>query len=87
MAAPKGTMPPGAGKGRPAGTPNKVTTAVKEMIVMALDNAGGLDYLTRQAEENPKAFLSLLGRVLPLQVTGDADSPLVVQVVKFGEQK
>lgn len=84
MAAPKGTMPPGAGKGRPKGTPNKVTGEVKAMILEALDNAGGVDYLTSQARDNPKAFLSLVGRVLPLQVTGDADSPLVVQVVKFG---
>jgi hypothetical protein len=84
MAAPKGFRPPNAGIGKAKGTPNKVTAEVKAMILEALDNAGGVSYLTSQANENPKAFLTLVGKVLPLQVTGDADSPLVVQVVKFG---
>ncbi|SEJ99935.1 hypothetical protein SAMN03159494_04250 [Achromobacter sp. NFACC18-2] len=46
------------------------------MILEALDRKGGADYLVTQAEENPKAFLSLLGRVLPLQVTGDGGGPV-----------
>lgn len=56
--------------GRRKGTPNKVTKELKDMILEALDNAGGVEYLTRQADENPKAFMALVGRVLPLQVTG-----------------
>jgi hypothetical protein len=56
--------------GRKAGTPNKVTSAVKDMIVLALDRVGGVEYLVRQAEDEPKAFMHLVGKVLPLQVTG-----------------
>ena len=48
------------------------------MITGALDQAGGQDYLARQAVENPAAFLTLVGKVLPLQVTGSNDGPLVV---------
>ena len=70
MAAKKGTMPPAAGKGRPKGVPNKATTALKEMILQALDGAGGVEYLQRQANENPGPFLTLIGKVLPMQVTG-----------------
>lgn len=66
--------------GRPKGAPNKQTAAVKEMILRALDNAGGVKYLTAQAKANPKAFLSLLGRILPLQVQGDPDQPLVHRI-------
>jgi hypothetical protein len=66
--------------GRKAGTPNKITAALKEAILLAADNAGGeggmVGYLTRQASENPPAFLSLLGKVLPMTVQGDASSPL-----------
>ena len=29
------------------------------------------DYLSRCAEENPGLFLALLGKLLPMQVTGD----------------
>lgn len=61
------------GRGRPKGVQNKVTKQVKEMILGALDDAGGQAYLTKQAEDNPVAFLSLVGKVLPLQLAGDPD--------------
>ena len=48
------------------------------MILGALDDAGGQAYLMRQAEENPTAFLTLIGKVLPMTVAGDSDNPLKV---------
>ena len=68
------------GPGRPKGIPNKATTAVKEMIIAALEQSGGIDYLMAQAESNPTAFLTLVGKVLPLQVAGDPDHPLVHEI-------
>ena len=62
--------PPNAGKGRPKGSLNKTTRDVKEMILAALAGAGGAEYLQRQAVENPSAFLTLIGKVLPMQITG-----------------
>jgi hypothetical protein len=62
--------------GRTKGTPNKLSKALKEMVLGALDDAGGQDYLKRQAHESPAAFLTLLGKVLPMQVAGDPDAPL-----------
>jgi hypothetical protein len=44
---------------------------LKEMILTALDDAGGIKYLKDQAKENPTAFLTLVGKVLPLQVAGE----------------
>lgn len=67
--------------GRQKGTPNKVTAALKDMILGALDDAGGRKYLARQADDNPAAFMTLVGKVLPLQVAGDPDNPIVVPVV------
>jgi len=64
------------GKGRPKGVPNKTTAMIKEMIIEALDKSGGVNYLTAQAEKNPAAFMTLLGKVLPMQLTGADDSPL-----------
>jgi hypothetical protein len=58
--------------GRAKGTPNKVTGALREMVLAALEAAGGVEYLARQAEQNPAAFLTLLGKVLPLTVQGPA---------------
>lgn len=68
--------------GRKKGTPNKLTGDVKQMIVNALNRAGGEDYLTRQADENPKAFLTLVGKVLPLQVQGDPSAPFTIKIVR-----
>lgn len=62
------------GAGRPKGSPNRTTTQVKDMILEALDGAGGVDYLQEQARDNPTAFLTLVGKVLPLQLAG-GDKP------------
>jgi hypothetical protein len=59
--------------GRRKGTPNKLTRDLREMILGALADAGGRDYLAAQAKQNPGAFLRLLGRLLPTQVTGGGD--------------
>ncbi len=71
------------GPGRPKGVPNKTTTQLKEALIEAASAAGGeaglVGYLTRQAEENPGPFLSLLGKVLPLQIGGDGDNPVKVE--------
>ena len=40
------------------------------MILTALDEAGGVDYLKRLAIENSSAFASLLGKVLPTTLQG-----------------
>lgn len=64
--------------GRAKGTPNKATKELKQMILEALGKAGGVKYLTAQAAANPKAFMTLLGRVLPLQVTGENGGPVQI---------
>jgi hypothetical protein len=54
--------PPNAGKGRPKGAANAMTRTLREMILGALDDAGGQDYLAEQAHKNPAAFMALLNR-------------------------
>jgi len=79
--------PPAAGKGRVKGTPNKTTALLKDAIIRAAEAAGedksGKDgligYCTFLAKEEPKAFAQLLGKVLPMQVTGEDGG--AVQVV------
>ena len=62
--------------GRRKGTPNKLNADVKAMILAALAAKGGQKYLEKQADENPTAFLTLVGKILPLQVTGKDGGPL-----------
>ena len=63
---------PGAGPGRPKGVPNKATGELKAMILQALDNAGGVDYLERKANDprTASAFMGLIGKVLPMTIQG-----------------
>lgn len=73
--------PPAAGKGRPKGSKNKTTTALKEAILEAAKlhgqdgrGEGGLvGYLKKVAEEDTKAFCALLGRVIPIDHTSGGE--------------
>lgn len=73
--------------GRKRGTPNRVTAALKDAILAAAEAAGGdgglVGYLTELAVNEPVAFAGLLGKVLPLTVTGEADSPLQITRIEL----
>jgi hypothetical protein len=69
------------GGGSRKGVPNKNTAELREMILGALDKAGGQEYLYEQALNNPNAFMGLIGKVLPTTIRGDAESPLFAPVI------
>jgi len=83
MAKAKGSAKTG---GRKKGTPNKENKALREMILDTLDNLGNDVWLQSQAESDPKTFISLLAKVLPMQVTGEGGGPIdghwTIEVVK-----
>lgn len=72
--------------GRPKGAKNKMSGQIKDMVMTALGNVGGVAYLERQADENPQAFMTLVGKVIPLQVGGDPENPLksVTEIIVRG---
>ena len=80
------------GPGRPKGVPNKTTSILKDAILRAAEKAGNkvgddglISYLEEQAEKNPGPFMSLLGKVLPMQVEGSGeDGEHVVKIVLEG---
>lgn len=75
-----GSFKPGHAKkgGRAKGTPNKVTKQVKDAVIEAFHNAGGVEYLQRVAKDDPKTFLTLLGKVIPAEVHGKVDGNITV---------
>jgi len=85
-------LPPGPG--RPKGLQNKTTRELKEAILQAAEQTGkdgsgreGLvGYLKRVAEEDVKAFAGLLGKVLPLQVTGEGGGAVQVIIQRFADE-
>ena len=69
--------------GRPKGSVNKTTALLKDAILKVAENAGNkvgsdglVSYLEDQATANPGPFMSLLGKVLPMQIAGDQENPL-----------
>lgn len=64
--------------GRQKGSLNKTTRELKDMVLQALDESGGVDYLKQRAIDNPTAFMTLLGKVLPMQVQGDPNNPVSI---------
>ena len=73
--------------GRQKGTPNKTTTVLKEAILLAGEEVGnelsdgeGLKgYLKHVARSDIKSFTGLVGKVLPLQVTGEGGGALILK--------
>ncbi len=58
---------------------------LRDAVVQAAIRAGDgdlVEYLRRQAEKHPSAFLTLLGKVLPMQLTG-TDGELVKTRIVF----
>jgi len=74
-----------AGPGRPKGSVNRTTGLIKDAILDAAREVGneksntktaGLkQYMKYLAHKEPKAFSSLLGRVIPLQIGVDDKRP------------
>lgn len=76
----RGGKRPGAG--RPKGSLDKGNALIREMVVNALNGAGGVSYLQRTAKSHPAAFLSLIGKVMPVQLAGEGGGP-VLQRIEF----
>lgn len=67
--------------GRPKGVPNKDTALIRDMIAQALNEVGGVQYLASVAQSHPGPFLALVGKVMPVQVTG-ADGGAVQHAIR-----
>jgi hypothetical protein len=73
--------------GKPKGTPNKITVALKEAILAAGERAGGEEgltgYLTRLAIENSSAYAGLLAKCLPHTLSADESNGGVGVELRF----
>ncbi len=80
-----GPRRPKTGGGTRAGKPNHLTRDLRAMIEGALHAVGGQAYLEKQAKKNPKAFMALVGRILPkdINVTTNHAAPRVIDSSKL----
>jgi len=73
--------------GRKKGTPNKVSTSVKESLKSVYDRLGGDEAMLEWARENPEEFYRHWIKMLPTEVKQDVTSsdgtlkPISIQVV------
>jgi hypothetical protein len=64
------------------GRPNKISKVIKDEVLESLKMVGGRDYLARQAEANPAAYLNLLAKIIPHQMKNEAPTvKFVVQTI------
>lgn len=81
-------MPRGRPKGLPKtggrrkGSVNHTTKDLKEAILQAFTQVGGKGYLVTVAERSPQVFCTLLGKVLPTQLTGEDGAAIRVKFVE-----
>lgn len=66
-----------AGKGRRVGSKNKITATVKEAIEASFNSVGGAKYLEQMAYDEPKAYMALLGKVIPQQIQANVNAALL----------
>lgn len=78
-----------SGQGRPKGSVNKTTAALKEMLLGSLDAVGGQAYFEQQAKANPVAYMSMISKLIPnelkAEIDAKTDSTLTVITMKYGD--
>ena len=65
---------------RPVGSKGSDAIKLRNTIIASFtdDRVGGIEYLVKQAHENPVAYMGLIGKVLPKEVNlgGQEDNPV-----------
>jgi len=79
----KGTK---TGGGSRKGKPNRGSQDLRDMILIALDKAGGVKYLQARAKDTPASFLTLIGKVLPQNINANVSFDLAGAVAEAEER-
>lgn len=70
--------------GRKAQVPNKTTKAAREALQLAFDQIGGVAALTTWAMLNQTEFYKLYARLIPIEVGGSNDAPIITKIILCG---
>jgi hypothetical protein len=70
-------------KGKPVGAVNKTTRIVKEVFAQVFSDLQDdpKANLKVWAKDNPTEFYKLSSKLLPIQIAGDAENPLMISTV------
>jgi len=67
------------------GIPNKTTVAVKQALIEAFEQMGGVARLAEFAKVEPGEFYKLWVKILPQEISGVDGAPLTVQIVRLAD--
>lgn len=62
--------------GRPKGISGKSVHYIRECILTSFHQLGGVKWLVQLAQEDPKAYATLLGKAMPNIQSGDSENPV-----------
>jgi hypothetical protein len=75
------------GRGRPAGSKNKITVAAKEAFAAAFREIGGVRALSKWARRNPDEFYKLYAKLIPVELRGGGEDGAIQIVISSGDAK
>ena len=55
------------GSGRKAGVPNKISATAKQNVIDVFEQLGGVEHMTKWAQENPNNFYNIYSKIMPTQ--------------------
>jgi hypothetical protein len=76
------------GSGRKPGSPNKLSATVKQNVIDVFEQLGGVDHMTKWAQENPNNFYNIYSKIMPTQteIGGIDGSDLPISIgIRFVE--
>ena len=70
------------GSGRKPGVPNKLSSTAKQNVIEVFQNLGGVEHMTKWANENPNQFYNIYAKILPTQteISGADGSALPIGI-------
>jgi len=78
-----------AGPGRPKGSVNKVTKAVKEALRESLDEShedGAKGFFLQLARDDPKTYAGLIQKLIPNELVADLRGETTLKIVDLSDQ-
>ena len=79
MAGRKGTAPPPPiPKGKRG--PNKINGEAKRLVIQALTEVGGKDWLVALAKHEPRSFAQMLTKLIPTEIAAKVESDVVLRL-------
>ena len=55
------------GSGRKPGVPNKLSSTAKQNVIDVFEQLGGVEHMTKWAQENPNNFYNIYSKIMPTQ--------------------